>query len=77
MLVAAVVAPARLAYEGKLFRVLGASLSLVFNPLRRAENRRPVPVETLTWFRLGPAIFGGAVTTLAIHAYAVLSPYSR
>jgi prepilin peptidase CpaA len=76
LVIAAVVAPARLAYEGKLFRVLGASFSLVFNPLRRAENRRAVPVETMTWFRLGPAIFGGAVTTLAIHGYAVLSRYS-
>ena len=71
LLIAAVVAPARLAYEGKLFRVLASSLALLVNPLRRAENRRPVPVEAMTWFRLGPAIFAGTLTTLLIHGYVL------
>jgi prepilin peptidase CpaA len=70
-LVAAVIAPARLAYEGKLFSVLGASLSLLLNPMRRAENRRALPAETMTWFRLGPAIFVGTLATLVIHGYAL------
>lgn len=70
-LIAAVIAPARLAYEGKLFAVLGASLALLLNPLRRAEKRRVLPEETLTWFRLGPAIFAGTLTTLVIHGYAL------
>jgi prepilin peptidase CpaA len=72
MIIAAIVAPARLAYQGKLFRVLGRSFSLLLNPLRPAAKRREVPLEALTWFRLGPAIFGGTVVTLLIHAYALL-----
>lgn len=72
MIIAAIVAPARLAYEGKLLRVLGRSLALLVNPLRPADKRREVPTEALTWFRLGPAIFGGTLVTLAIHAFALL-----
>lgn len=72
MIIAAIVAPARLAYEGKLFRVLGRSFTLLLNPLRPAAKRREVPAEALTWFRLGPAIFGGTLVTLMIHAYALM-----
>jgi hypothetical protein len=69
-LVAAVLAPARLAYEGKLFSVLRASFSLLLNPLRPADKRKALPEETMTWFRLGPAIFAGTLATLVIHGYA-------
>lgn len=72
LVIAAIVAPARLAYEGKLFRVLASSVALIVNPLRPAEKRREVPAETLTWFRLGPAIFGGTLVALAIHGYALM-----
>jgi prepilin peptidase CpaA len=72
MIIAAIAAPARLAYQGKLFRVLGRSFTLLLNPLRPAEKRREVPAEAMTWFRLGPAIFGGTVVTLVIHAYVLL-----
>jgi prepilin peptidase CpaA len=72
LVIAAIVAPARLAYEGKLFRVLGRSFTLLLNPLRPAEKRRELPVEALTWFRLGPAIFGGTLVTLVIRGYALL-----
>jgi prepilin peptidase CpaA len=72
LVIAAIVAPARLAYEGKLFRVLGRSLTLLVNPLRPAVRRHEVPVEALTWFRLGPAIFGGTLVTLVIHGFALL-----
>jgi len=68
--IAAIIAPARLAYEGKLFQVLGASLSLVVNPLRQKENRREVPSEMLTWFRLGPAIFAATLISLLLRGYA-------
>jgi prepilin peptidase CpaA len=72
LVIAAIVAPARLAYEGKLFRVLGRSFTLLLNPLRPAAKRREVPAEALTWFRLGPAIFGGTLVTLVMRGYALL-----
>lgn len=72
--VAAVVAPARLAYEGKLLRVLGNSLSLAINPLRPEKRRREMPPEMFTWFRLGPAIFVGTVLLLLIHGRPLPSP---
>lgn len=64
---AAIIAPAKLAYQGVLWKTLGRSLSIIINPLRRPENRREIPPEVLTWFRLGPAIFVGAMTTILLH----------
>jgi prepilin peptidase CpaA len=66
---AAVLAPARLAYDGQLSRVLGNSLALLTNPLRARERRREVPPEMMSWFRLGPAILLGMIATLAVHGY--------
>jgi len=66
-LAAALIAPARLAYKGVLFRTLGASLSLLLNPFRKEAKRREVPPDLMTWFRLGPAIFLGAATTVLLH----------
>lgn len=71
-IVAAVIAPARLAYEGHLGRVFGNSLSLLLNPLRPTAKKKVVPAEMMTWFRLGPAIFAGVLATLAVHGYEVL-----
>lgn len=70
---AAIIALARLAYQGRLFAVLGATAALMWNPLRPRENRREVPREALTWFRLGPAIFIGTLTMTLIHGYDLLS----
>lgn len=58
-LAAALIAPARLAYEGKLLRVLANSLALVVNPFRPKERRRPITPEMMTSVRFGPAIFLG------------------
>jgi hypothetical protein len=74
MVIAAVIAPARLAYEGKLFSVLSRSLAVVINPLRPKAKRRQLPGEALTWFRLGPAIFLGTVTVTAANLFTVLPP---
>lgn len=74
LVVAALAAPARLAYEGQLFRVLGDSVALVLNPLRAPEKRRALPAEARHWFRLGPSIFVGTVATLILHAYALSPP---
>jgi prepilin peptidase CpaA len=62
---AALIAPAVLAYKGKLLATLGRSLALATNPLRPQERRREIPHELMTWFRMGPAVFlGAAMTTL-------------
>jgi prepilin peptidase CpaA len=74
LLTAAIVAPARLAYEGKLFRVLGATVAVALNPFRPEKKRRPIPQEAMTWFRLGPSVLAGTTVTLVIHYLAMLPP---
>ncbi len=64
---AALIAPAKLAYHGLLFRTLGSSFALLLNPFRKQESRRDVPPELRTWFRLGPAIFLAAAATVVLH----------
>jgi prepilin peptidase CpaA len=64
---AALIAPAQLAYKGLLFQTLGRSLALVVNPFRKAENRKEIPPELMTWFRLGPSIFIGSAMTVLMH----------
>lgn len=68
----AVIALANMAYRGTLLRTLGSSFSLLVNPMRARENRREIPHEALTWFRLGPSIFIGALATLLIHGYSLI-----
>lgn len=74
LVVAAVFAPARLAYEGRLLSVLGGSLGLLVNPFLPRARRRAVPAEMMTWFRIGPAIFAGTLLTLMAHGFALLPP---
>jgi prepilin peptidase CpaA len=69
---AALIVPARLAYEGRLLEVLGGSLALALNPFLPQERRRVIPSTAMNWVRLGPAIFGGALLTLALHRYQPL-----
>lgn len=64
---AALLAPAHLAYEGKLFATLKNALWLVVNPFLPAEKKRLVEQETMSWLRLGPAIFLGMVLTAALY----------
>jgi len=59
--VAALVAPFRLAYAGKLGATLKTSLALLVNPLLPEAKRIRTDVAQMTWFRLGPAIFAGTV----------------
>lgn len=58
---AALLAPARLAWEGKLFKTLGNSLALAINPLLPKDKRREISKESMTWFRFGPAIAVGTL----------------
>jgi prepilin peptidase CpaA len=66
-LAAALIAPAHLAYEGKLFRTLKNSALLVVNPFLPAEKKLVVQREVMSWIRLGPAIFLGVVLTAALY----------
>lgn len=70
LVAAAVLAQARLAYQGRLLRTLGGSLALLINPFRSPEKRREPPPEAMAWFRMGPTIFLGALLALVIHIYA-------
>lgn len=64
---AGLLAPARLAYEGKLFRTLKNTALLAINPVLPKKRRRKIEPTLLTWFRFGPAIFIG--TALVAYTY--------
>ena len=74
LVVAAVVSQARLAYEGRLFRVLGGAFAMLLNPFRAPEKRKVAPAETMVWFRLGPAIFAASLLVLGVHVFEVAPP---
>jgi len=59
--VAALIAPARLAYEGKLLRTIKNAAILMVNPFLPAAKKIEVQQELMTWFRMGPAIFLGVL----------------
>jgi prepilin peptidase CpaA len=64
---AAIVAPARLAYEGKLFRTLKNAMVLLVNPFLPKDKRREVEQEAMSWFRFGPAVFVGTALAVALN----------
>ena len=64
---AAVLAPARLAWEGKLLRTLGNTAALALNPLLPKAKRREIAPEAMTWFRFGPAIALGTAIAAFLH----------
>lgn len=66
-LAALVIAPAKLAYEGKLFKTFKNTFTIAANVVLPKEKRREVESEAMTWFRLGPCIFIGALVTVALH----------
>lgn len=63
----AILAPARLAYEGKLLSTLKNSFSIGANLFLPKAQQRSVDATALSWFRLGPAIFLGVVLTAYLH----------
>jgi prepilin peptidase CpaA len=67
VIVAAIFAPARLAWEGKLLQVLGNSAAIMINPLLPKARRRTIAPEALTQIRFGPAIFAGVVVCVLAH----------
>jgi prepilin peptidase CpaA len=64
---AALYAPARLAYDGKLLRTLGNTVALAFNPLLPKARRRDVAPEMMTWLRFGPPMFVGMCVTALLN----------
>lgn len=70
LFVAVLVAPAYLAYDGKLFTTLKSAMVLLLNPLVPKARRASVSPELTTWFRLGPAVLAGAVLSTLLHGRA-------
>lgn len=64
---AMLIAPARMAWEGKLFRVLGNTLALAINPLLPRHRRRQISPEMLTSMRFGPAVLVGVCGAALTH----------
>ncbi len=62
----ALIVPIGLAFKGELLQTLARSLTLVTNVFTPAAKKRAVDAASMTWFRLGPAIFAG--TLLAVLA---------
>jgi prepilin peptidase CpaA len=62
-LIALVIAPAQLAYRGKLLGTLKNAGVMVANPFRQKARRVALPPAALTEFRFGPAIFLAAVAS--------------
>jgi prepilin peptidase CpaA len=57
---AAIYAPAKMAYQGRLLKVVANSAALIANPFLPKARRRSIPPEALTTIRFGPAAFAGA-----------------
>jgi prepilin peptidase CpaA len=64
---AALFAPARLAYEGKLFATLKNVVVISANAFLPKSKQRNVEESTLSWLRLGPPIFVGVLLTAYLH----------
>jgi prepilin peptidase CpaA len=64
---AAVLSLGYLAYQGKLFKVLGNTFALAVNPFLPRDRRRDITPEMLTWARFGPAIFVGTAAAAVLH----------
>lgn len=65
---AILIAPVSLIYRGKLLSTLRNVGTLAMSALRPASERREVPAETMTWLKMGPAIFAATVATMLLHA---------
>lgn len=65
--VAALYAPIRLAYEGKLLRTLGNTAVLVRNVFVPKDRRREVPREMLSELRFGPSVFVATLVVVMLH----------
>jgi prepilin peptidase CpaA len=64
---AALLAPAKLAYDGVLWRSLRNAFALVANLLWKQHDRAAVEPALVSWFRLGPCFALGCALELALH----------
>jgi prepilin peptidase CpaA len=67
--VAAFFVPVILIYKGTFLPMLKNSLTMAVNGLRPKSKRVKIDQASLTWFRLGPAVFGGCVLTALVHGW--------
>ncbi|WP_394847233.1 A24 family peptidase [Pendulispora brunnea] len=66
-LAACLIAPARLAYDGKLLRTLKNAVGLMINPFMPKDKKVQIEQEMLSWMRMGPAILLGTIIAAALH----------
>jgi len=66
---AAFLAPIRLAWEGKLFQTVTNAAYIIANPVLPKARRRELDPETVSWFRMGPAILAGTIVTAYLHLH--------
>ena len=64
--VAIVLAPISLLYQGTFARTLGNLVTLAANLVRPAHARREVPAAAMTWLKMGPAVFVGTLVALGL-----------
>jgi prepilin peptidase CpaA len=64
---AALIAPAKLAYDGALWRSLRNMGSLVLNVVCKKQARASIEPVLVSWFRLGPCFALGCALELALH----------
>jgi prepilin peptidase CpaA len=64
---AALIAPAKLAYDGALWRSLRNIGSLLLNVVRKKQHRTAIEPVLVSWFRLGPCFALGCAVELALH----------
>lgn len=75
--IALLMAPVALLYRGKLFATLKNVGTLALNALRPEKDKSAVTVETMTWFKLGPAILLATLLTVILHAKDALAGGAR
>ena len=63
----AILAPARLAYEGKLLSTLKNSFTIGANLFLPKAKQRSIEQSAMSWFRLGPAVFVGVLLSAYLH----------
>jgi prepilin peptidase CpaA len=63
----ALLAPAKLAYDGKLLSTVKNAFAIGANWFLPASRQHAIDASTFTWFRFGPAIFLGVLLTAYIH----------
>ena len=64
---AAILAPARLAYEGKLLATVQNSFKIGANLFLPKTRQNSIDATTYSWFRLGPAVLLGVLLTTYLH----------